>query len=231
MIEIDWGKLDNRRESVQLAFESFCYSVAYAMTSEYGVMEYYYNTPGAEFYVELKRPFTYCGNVYPAGSILGWQAKYWVGSKGLENSPLDSAHRAQLLDGFKKALEYKNNIAVWIICTPGLFVQKAWDTLVSDIHKEKDDVQLIHWNRLIIQGFLQCDIKRYNSVFQHFFSSTYIGPEKLCEITQASIHSLSKKYDSDLHTSSYFENALASLVDMDQAKRLIVAQVNKTKKK
>ena len=231
MIEIDWGKLDNRRESVQLAFESFCYSVAYAMTSEYGVMEYYYNTPGAEFYVELKRPFTYCGNVYPAGSIIGWQAKYWVGSKGLENSPLDSGHRAQLVDGFKKALEYKNNIAVWIICTPGLFVQKAWDTLVSDIHKEKDDVQLIHWNRLIIQGFLQCDIIRYNSVFQHFFSSTYIGPEKLCEITQASIHSLSKKYDSDLHTPSYFENALASLVDMDQAKRLIVAQVNKTKKK
>lgn len=231
MIEIDWGKLDNRRESVQLAFESFCYSVAYAMTREYGVMEYYYNTPGAEFYVELKRPFTYCGNEYPAGSIIGWQAKYWVGSKGIENSPLDSEHRTQLIDGFKKALEYKKNIAVWIICTPGMFVQKAWDTLVSDIHEEKDDVQLIHWNRQIIQGFLQCDIKRYNSVFQHFFSSTYIGPEKLCEITKASINALSKKYDSDLHTSSYLEYSLASLVDMDQAKRLIVAQVKKIKKK
>ena len=77
---INWTLLKNHGDE-RLEFEHFCFHVASCMFEDYGKMEYFYNTPGSEFYIELKKPLTFGGKTYNQGDVLGWQAKYWRGTK------------------------------------------------------------------------------------------------------------------------------------------------------
>lgn len=50
---INWAFLKNHGDE-RLEFEHFCFHVASCMFEDYGKIEYFYNTPGSEFYIELK---------------------------------------------------------------------------------------------------------------------------------------------------------------------------------
>lgn len=48
---INWAFLKNHGDE-RLEFEHFCFHVASCMFEDYGKIEYFYNTPGSEFYIE-----------------------------------------------------------------------------------------------------------------------------------------------------------------------------------
>ena len=69
---INWAFLKNHGDE-RLEFEHFCFHVASCMFEDYGKIEYFYNTPGSEFYIELKKSLTFGGKTYNQGDVLGWQ--------------------------------------------------------------------------------------------------------------------------------------------------------------
>ena len=116
---INWAFLKKHGDE-RLEFEHFCFHVASCMFEDYGKIEYFYNTPGSEFYIELKKPLTFGGKTYNQGDVLGWQAKYWRGAKDDSNSPLDADHKKELRKGFEVSMSYRPNLKLWIVCTPVL---------------------------------------------------------------------------------------------------------------
>jgi len=122
MFKIDWHQLEKNAEgSPQDFFERFVYQITVKRYQSLGLIKYFYNTPGSEFYLILNKDCEFEGIPLKSGDVIGWQAKFWLNRSDPDNSPLDSDKRAELADGFKKSLEYEPNLKVWIICTPGLF--------------------------------------------------------------------------------------------------------------
>lgn len=97
---INWDSLRTRRGD-RLEFEAFCFHFASRMFGDFGCIDYFYNTPGSEFYIELNKPLEYGGKMYQVGDVFGWQAKFWKGAKDESNSPLGADHKAELIEGFK----------------------------------------------------------------------------------------------------------------------------------
>ncbi len=66
---IDWKKLQTR-EGDRLEFEKFCFHVASCKFEGAGVVSYFYNTPGSEFYIDLNNVFEYEGIKLNPGDIV-----------------------------------------------------------------------------------------------------------------------------------------------------------------
>lgn len=212
-LHIDWDKLSNLPNSENISFEKFCFHIASCMVGGHGTVSYFYNTPGSEFYIELNKPWEYEGILYSVGDVIGWQAKYWRGIKDDANSPLDSQHRKELIEGFTKTNSYRPQIKLWIICTPGCFIQSAWDTLLEQLYAINSNCKIVSWHRDIFEDIYLTNSSKYNGVFQHYFGKHFIGVEQINAISLDTLECLKKKYDTDLHTPSEFEKDLYAIVD------------------
>lgn len=226
---INWTFLKNHGDE-RLEFEHFCFHVASCMFEDYGKIEYFYNTPGSEFYIELKKPLTFGGNTYTQGDVLGWQAKYWRGAKDDSNSPLDADHKKELRKGFEVSMSYRPNLKLWIVCTPGSFVQKEWDKLIADLRTINCSCDFTSWHRELFEDFYLKDSSRFNGIFKYYFGEQFISLNRLSEISRITLEVLKRKYDVDLHTASDFENSLLSIVDDDIANRKIKDFISRLKK-
>lgn len=226
---INWTLLKNHGDE-RLEFEHFCFHVASCMFEDYGKMEYFYNTPGSEFYIELKKPLTFGGKTYNQGDVLGWQAKYWRGTKDDSNSPLDADHKKELRKGFDVSMSYRPNLKLWIVCTPGSFVQKEWDKLIADLRTINCSCDFTSWHREIFEDFYLKDPSLFNGIFKYYFGEKFIDLKQLCDISRITLEGLKRKYDVDLHTASDFENSLLSIVDDNIANNKIKDFISRLKK-
>ena len=226
---INWTLLKNHGDE-RLEFEHFCFHVASCMFEDYGKMEYFYNTPGSEFYIELKKPLTFGGKTYNQGDVLGWQAKYWRGTKDDSNSPLDADHKKELRKGFDVSMSYRPNLKLWIVCTPGSFVQKEWDKLVTDLRTINCSCDFASWHREIFEDFYLKNSSQLNGIFKYYFGEKFIGLNKLFEISCTTLEVLKRKYDVELHTASDFESSLLSVVDENVASQKINGFISRLKK-
>ena len=226
---INWAFLKNHGDE-RLEFEHFCFHVASCMFEDYGKIEYFYNTPGSEFYIELKKNLTFGGKTYNQGDVLGWQAKYWRGAKDDSNSPLDADHKKELRKGFEVSMSYRPNLKLWIVCTPGSFVQKEWDKLVTDLRTINCSCDFASWHREIFEDFYLKNSSQLNGIFKYYFGEKFIGLNKLFEISCTTFEVLKRKYDVELHTASDFESSLLSVVDENVASQKINGFISRLKK-
>ena len=226
---INWAFLKNHGDE-RLEFEHFCFHVASCMFEDYGKIEYFYNTPGSEFYIELKKPLTFGGKTHNQGDVLGWQAKYWRGAKDDSNSPLDADHKKELRKGFEVSMSYRPNLKLWIVCTPGSFVQKEWDKLVVDLRTINCSCDFSSWHREIFEDFYLKNSSQLNGIFKYYFGEKFIGLNKLFEISCTTLEVLKRKYDVELHTASDFESSLLSVVDENVASQKINGFISRLKK-
>lgn len=226
---INWAFLKKHGDE-RLEFEHFCFHVASCMFEDYGKIEYFYNTPGSEFYIELKNSLTIGGKTYNQGDVLGWQAKYWRGAKDDSNSPLDADHKKELRKGFEVSMSYRPNLKLWIVCTPGSFVQKEWDKLVVDLRTINSSCDFASWHREIFEDFYLKDSSQFNGIFKYYFGEKFIGLNKLFEISCTTLEVLKRKYDVELHTASDFESSLLSVVDENVASQKINGFISRLKK-
>lgn len=226
---INWAFLKNHGDE-RLEFEHFCFHVVSCMFEDYGKIEYFYNTPGSEFYIELKKPLTFGGKTYNQGEVLGWQAKYWRGAKDDSNSPLDADHKKELRKGFEVSMSYRPNLKLWIVCTPGSFVQKEWDKLVADLRTINCSCDFASWHREIFEDFYLKNSSQFNGIFKYYFGEKFIGLNTLFEISCTTLEVLKRKYDVELHTASDFESSLLSVVDENVASQKIKGFISRLKK-
>lgn len=226
---INWAFLKNHGDE-RLEFEHFCFHVASCMFEDYGKIEYFYNTPGSEFYIELKNSLTFGGKTYNQGDVLGWQAKYWRGAKDDSNSPLDADHKKELRKGFEVSMSYRPNLKLWIVCTPGSFVQKEWDKLVADLRAINCSCDFASWHREIFEDFYLKNSSQFNGIFKYYFGEKFIGLNTLFEISCTTLEVLKRKYDVELHTASDFESSLLSVVDENVASQKINGFISRLKK-
>lgn len=212
-VRIDWNKLASFPGDEKESFEKFCFHIAFHKFGEYGTVSYFYDTPGSEFYIELNKPLEYAGKQYSKGDVIGWQAKYWKGAKDDKNSSLDAGHIKELIKDFGLTIKYRSNTKLWIVCSPGYFVQKQWDKLVQELQSKKEDCQFESWHKDMFEQYYLEDVARYNGVFQFYFGASYLGKEKLDSISKDALSTLNQKFDTDLHIPSEFEQSLLSIVD------------------
>jgi hypothetical protein len=215
MTKIDWKQLERNSESKEIGFERFCFQIAYRKFALLGHFDYYYDTPGSEFYLTLeKQDDDLKLNI---GDIVGWQAKFWLNNKDDDNSPLDKKHRNELIEGFKKSLEYKPNLKKWIICTPGKFSNtkpaKAVDNLESELRKIEQNITIEYWHRDIFEAFAHEDTMFFTSLFNHYFSAKFIGFEFIKDYSEKRLNRLKEKFDIDLYVENKIDKNIALIID------------------
>lgn len=167
---------------------------------------------------------------YNQGDVLGWQAKYWRGAKDDSNSPLDADHKKELRKGFEVSMSYRPNLKLWIVCTPGSFVQKEWDKLVADLRTINCSCDFASWHREIFEDFYLKNSSQFNGIFKYYFGEKFIGLNTLFEISCTTLEVLKRKYDVELHTASDFESSLLSVVDENVASQKINGFISRLKK-
>ena len=208
-IQIDWSNLEKNAGSKELSFESFNFQVAWVKYTHLGDFEYDYNTPGAEFFLTLKKD---CSELnLKSGNIVGWQAKFWLNRKDMNNTQMGSKQRGELKDGLEKALKQKPDLKAWIICTPGQIETGARKTLEDELHAIKSDLIITFWNKPIYEAFYHGSHEIFNPIFSHYFSSQFIGYEFLNNYTQMRINRLGDKFDTDLYVSTNIDLEIESL--------------------
>ena len=215
---IDWKKLQTR-EGDRLEFEKFCFHVASCKFEGAGVVSYFYNTPGSEFYIDLNNVFEYEGIKLNPGDIVGWQAKFWKGSRDDNNSPLDANHKKELIKGFKTTKAYRPNIKLWVICTPGSFVQKEWDKLETKLKHIDPNCLFVCWHKDIFEDFYLKNLELYNRIYQFYFGEKLIDKSILIECSRDTLFALKAKFDVDVHTPSDFEKSIVDLIDISSAEQ------------
>ena len=219
MTEIDWNQLKQNSSSKEISFEKFCHQVAVAKFGEYGRITYPYNMAGSEFYLTLARPLDYEGITYPEGTEICWQAKFWVNRNDLENTSLDKSRRSELTEGFKNTFDTHPNMKLWIVCTPGMVREKAYQDLKDEIAKIAPCVGITHWHKSVFEGIFLEDLTRYQGISAFFFGKSYINNAIVTNITKATIESLRRKFDVELHTETAFEHQLMGMVDNQEAEK------------
>lgn len=226
MIKIDWHQLETNSEgSPQVFYEKFNYQIAVLKFGSFGKFEYFYNTPGSEFYLTLTKD---CDELSARiGDVIGWQVKYWFNRSDPENSSLTSGHRQELIEGFKKSLEYKPNLKAWIICTPGLFSNTAPHYPVNNLEIElkhiKPSVNIFYWQKPKYESIFHEDPDCFASIFNHYFSLHYLSFTVFKDHSEKRLDILRKRYDTDLYTpgeldkevisSIYYQPQLSELLD------------------
>lgn len=223
-VSIDWNKLNTLPGDNDKCFEEFCYHIALHLFGDIGSMSYFYNTPGSEFYLTIIKPKGYAGTQYETGDVIGWQCKFWRSEHDDDNSPLGANHIHQLVNGFKISLKRQPNIKLWIICTPGSFVEDQWDKLVGLLKQEKADCLFESWHRATFQHHYLNNYSSCNGVFQYYFGE-HISKLQLDEITKDTLERLKRKFDLDLHTATSFENSLMAIVDDRKVQHLLTDKI------
>ena len=224
-VNVDWNKLEKLPGDKDKCFEEFCHHIARYQFGNYGPIDYFYNTPGSEFYVQLNKPVEHSGVDYATGDVIGWQCKFWRGEHDDENSPLGKVHIEELVEGFKTSLKRKPNIKLWIVCTPGAFVEDQWDKLTEKLSAEKADCRFESWHKATFHSFYLGDIQGYNGAFQYCFGE-HIGIQQLHEIIKDTLEILKRKFDLELHTPTKFEESLLSIVDYEKARKLLMDRID-----
>lgn len=232
MKDINWSQLEKNSESKELGFEHYCFQIAYNEYSSLGHFDYYYNTPGSEFYLTLEKD----SNEFnlKVGDVIGWQAKFWRGNADEENSPLDQNHRSELIEGFKKTIEYKPNIKKWIICTPGKFSNtapnKAVEKLEAELTKIKPDSSVDYWHKDIFLTFALKNIEFYGALFNHFFSTKFIGFEYFKCYSEKRLDRLRDKFDIDLYVENEIDEDISYILDPNKTKEKLQSILIKAKR-
>lgn len=223
MKNIDWKQLEKNSESKEIGFEQFCFQIAYKKYASLGRFDSWYNTPGSEFYLTLEKDSNELN--LKAGNVIGWQAKFWLNNKAEENSPLDSKHRNELIDGFNKTLQYKTNLKKWIICTPGKFSNtaphKCVDHLETDIKNIKTDIQIDYWHKDIFLAFALEDNGFYSTLFNHYFSTKFIGFDYIKNCSEKRLERLKDKFDVDLYVENEIDKHLSYITDAEKVRKKI----------
>lgn len=217
MIEIDWNNLKHNSNSKEISFEKFCFQVAVAKFRGYGKFTYPYNMAGSEFYLSLVRPLDYEGTTYPAGSEICWQAKFWVNQNDIENTSLDNRRRKELADGFEITCKAHPDIALWIVCTPGMVKEKAYQDLKTEIAAINPVPHITHWHKSVFESFFIENEDKYKGIAAFFFGKFNLNIDLVTRITSSTIESLKQKFDIELHTETSFEHQLMGMVDTKQA--------------
>ena len=143
---------------------------------------------------------------------------------------MDADHKKELRKGFEVSMSYRPNLKLWIVCTPGSFVQKEWDKLVTDLRKINCSCDFASWHREIFEDFYLKDSSLFNGIFKYYFGEKFIGLNKLFEISCTTLEVLKRKYDVELHTASDFESSLLSVVDENVASQKINGFISRLKK-
>lgn len=226
MIEIDWNQLKQNSNSKEISFEKFCHQVAVAKFGGYGRITYPYNMTGSEFYLTLARPLDYEGTTYPEGTEICWQAKFWVNENDLENTSLVKNRRSELTEGFKNTFEAHPNMKLWIVCTPGMVKEKAYQELKDEIAAIAPSIGITHWHRSVFESIFLEDVARYQGISAFFFGKSYINNAVVTNITKATIESLKQKFDVELHTETAFEYQLMGMVDIQEAEKMLKNRIH-----
>lgn len=213
-VEIDWQKLKKAEDGSRLVFEHFCCQLFLRCFQEYGIPEAHYNMAGSEAYITLQKSLEYNGISFNIGDVIGIQAKFWVGERDEEHSPINIP---VLEDGFDQTISHKQNIKLWIISTPGKFSEGKWDELVGKLTLKKSDCHFAHWHKETYQSFYLDRSKKYNGIFLYYFDGLFIDDHILESTTRNTLTALEEKYDVDLHTPSRLEKVLLSIIDRDNA--------------
>lgn len=230
---IDWNQLElNSNNSREISFERFCFHYASILFKGYGEMIYPYNASGSEFYLVLQKPLEYEGRKYKIGEVIGWQAKFWVNHNDLENSSLDKANRSELVEGLRNTLKRHKNLALWIVCTPGQFLEDYYTKLKKELEGVSDSVVITHWHKAVFEAsFVGEDRSRYQGLLSYYFGKKVIGKELLDRLTSVTLDSLKQKFDVDLHTASPFEEQLMGIIDRDKAYATLTGIIRRLEKR
>lgn len=220
MFKIDWHQLEkNAKGSPQDFFEKFIYQIAVKRYQSLGLIKYFYNTPGSEFYLILNKDCEFEGISLRSGDVIGWQAKFWFNRSDPDNSPLNSGKRAELVDDFKKSLEYKPSLKVWIICTPGLFSNtqtssgiKPYEELEKGLKAIKSDIRIIHWNKPLFESFAHAEPEKYGSIFNYYCSTHFLSFKVFEDHSGKRLDILRKRYDTDLYTPGKADKSILSSI-------------------
>ncbi|MGA2332541.1 MAG: hypothetical protein ABSG75_12350 [Syntrophales bacterium] len=215
-MNISWEQLEKNTESKEIGFESFNFQIASAVYKSYGRFEYDYNTPGSEFYLKITIA---CPELCAEpGDTVGWQAKFWINRSDPDNTSFDRPHREELIEGFKKTLEYKNNLKTWIICTPGRPANTAphyvRNALESELRKIKPDIEVTYWNKAIYEAFYHEYTELLAPIYKHYFSARFIGFRDIEQYSQRRIKRLNRKYDADIYTPGKADKEVKELIDI-----------------
>ena len=202
MINFQWSQFEQNQQAKDISFESFCFQVAFIKYKDFGFFENFYNTPGSEYYLTLHSD---CPELnLKSGDEIGWQVKWWFNSE--ENTSLTAPRRKELEKGFSTTLKRHANIKLWIICTPGNFVEDKFTELKTALAKQKSDTIFSHWNKETFTNFLSQQFDKFNDVFNHYFNTNFIGFEFINKYSQRRIEDLQKKFDTDLYTPSNYDD-------------------------
>ncbi|MDD3490185.1 MAG: hypothetical protein PHR62_09905 [Paludibacter sp.] len=232
MLDINWKQLEKNSESKEIGFELFCFQIAYRKYNSIGHFDSWYNTPGSEFYLTLEKDSDELG--LKTGDVIGWQAKFWLSNKEEDNSPLDTNNRNKLLDGLSTSLRYKSNLKKWIICTPGKFSNTApsrsVDTLESDVKKLNDDVRIEYWHKDIFLAFALEDSDFFSKLFNHYFSTKFIGFDFIKNFSEKRLERLKDKFDIDLYIENEIDKQLSYILDADKVEKRITVILKNAKR-
>lgn len=230
---IDWNQLVlNSNNAKEISFERFCFHYASILFRGYGEMTYPYNAAGSEFYLVLQKPLEYEGRKYKKGDVIGWQAKFWVNHNDLENSSLDKANRNELVEGLKNTLKRHSDLALWIVCTPGQFLEDYYNKLKEELAAVSGSVVISHWHKAVFEAsFVGEDRARYQGLLPYYFGKKVIGKELLDRLTSVALNSLKQKFDVDLHTASPFEEQLMGIIDRDKAYATLTEKIHRLEKR
>ncbi|HHT9106312.1 MAG TPA: NACHT domain-containing protein [Candidatus Wujingus californicus] len=219
-MNIFWEQLERNSQSREIGFESFNFQIASALFNTFGNFEYDYKTPGSEFYLTLSKDCPYLEAL--KGDVIGWQVKFWLNRSDPDNSSFESGKRQELVDGLKKSLEYKSNLKIWIICTPGQPINTAphytKDKLIKELQNIKSDIIVKFWNKPIYEAFYNQNTELLASIYKHYFGIKYIGLNFIKEYSSKRINRLNKKYDSDLYTPGKAEEEALRLLNISKLK-------------
>ncbi len=210
-MQIDWSNLEKNIDSKELTFESFNFQIAWVKFSHSGDFEYDYNTPGAEFYLTLKKDCSELG--LKSRDVVSWQAKFWINHNDMNNTQMNSNRRTELKSGLQKALAQKPNLKAWIICTPGQIEANAKKKLEDELLTIIPDLKMIFWNKSIYEAFYHESHDTFNPIFSHYFSSQFIGYEFIKDYTQMRINKLIKKFDTDLYVATFVDDEIELTLD------------------
>ena len=143
---------------------------------------------------------------------------------------MDADHKKELRKGFEVSMSYRPNLKLWIVCTPGSFVQKEWDKLVADLRTINCSCDFASWHREIFEDFYLKNSSQFNGIFKYYFGEKFIGLNTLFEISCTTLEVLKRKYDVELHTASDFESSLLSVVDENVVSQKINSFISRLKK-
>lgn len=227
MINISWNQLESNSSPKELSFESFCFQIAYKKYHTFGNFDNFYNTAGSEFYLELSKD---CDELNAkVGDVIGWQAKFWKSNTDEEHSSLDTKHRDKLTEGLRKSITDRPKLKHWIICTPGKFPNNKpyypWDTLIDTLNTINSNVTIGHWRKDIFEAIYHSNPEAFNSIFNHYFNTKFIGINFINSFSQNNLKQLERKYDVDLHIKDKNEHTILSSIYLEKGKSKILNQI------